>query len=314
MAIITYQCDTCHRSVDLPQNRLGFEVYSNCIITLNCKGNLVYVSAHPEYVRGSATPIDPTLTDWVQRLILYTHEQIVPATVWKVKHGLNNKPDVNVFVYDTNNTLVRFTPTSVTYPDVNTVKITLPLKYTGVIECIAKYSNMSDTTPVVATDTLIQISNTNHLTFAISRQYKNPVLNLAISTASVNSSSINATVPLSNNNSLLPWGNTSVVYFNGKNYNVYTVDLPAIIPDNITSAYAVTVTSLSTDLITDSPIIDQKGLVWILLSSGNTYNDKKLTSIVDVTSLTSQNNITTNNITSVNSSIITDMYPPIKIT
>ena len=312
MAIITYTCDTCHRSVDVPQNKFGFEVYRNCIITASCKGTLSYIATRPEYIRGTTTHISPNLPDWIQRLVLYKHTQKVPATTWKIKHNLNNKPDVNVFVYDNNNQLIKFIPSSVSYIDINTVQITLPLKYTGIIECIAKYSNTNINIPSTISDSLVQISNNHYLTFAVSRQYHNPILKLEISSAGVTSNSITVTVPLISNNSLLPWGNAHTAHFNGKNYIIYSIDLLPIIPDNITSAYAVTITSLSADNIIDSPIINHKGLIWILLSNGNMFSDKILTSAIDVTSLTYQNNITKNNITSVNSSIIIDIYPTIK--
>jgi hypothetical protein len=313
MAIVTYKCDTCRRNIDVPQNKNGFEVFRNCIITLNCKGKLYYAATYPEYIRGHATSIDNNLTDWMQRLLLYKHTQVVAATVWKVKHGLNNRPDINVYVYDINNNLIKFIPSSIIYIDINTVKIILPLKYTGIIECIAKYNNIDNNIPTTIVDKLFQISNEQHLTFALSRQYINPVLKLTINTANTNTGPINISVPLLNNNSLLPWGDTNNIYFNGKNFIVYTINLPTIIPNIITSTYTISITALSTNNITNSPIINQKGLVWILLSNGNTYNDKILTSVIDVTTLTNQNNTTTKTITSVNNGIIIDMYPPIKI-
>ena len=313
MAIITYTCDTCSRSVDIPQYKKGFEVFRNCVITMNCKGILSPTSTHTGYTRGTATPVVPDLVDWVQRSVLYTHTQQIAASVWKLKHNLNNKPDVDVFIYDGDN-LIKITPSSIDFINSNELVIYLPLKYKGVVQCVAKYNNaVGNVTPAIP---VLYTTASSHrsLTIAVTKQYTNPTITLGIHTAGVKPRVIEINVFLSANDSLMAWGDASVAHFNGKNYNVYTIDLSSIIPDNITSAYALTITEIEADNIPRSPIIQHKGLVWLLLSDGNAYSDKSLTAAVDVTKLTTDNNITSaNNITSINNNIITDIYPIIKI-
>lgn len=313
MSIITYKCDTCHRSVDVPQNKKGFEVYRNCIITLNCKGILSPTAVHSEYVRGNTTPVVANLTDWNQRLLLYKHTQQVSASVWKVTHNLNNIPDIKVFIYDSNDNLIIFTNAIITYVNANTITIKLPLKYIGVVECIAKYSNFVERITDTVNTAMMQLSNNHHLTFAVSKQYISPVLTLSIYSAGVNAVTITLHIPLTNNNALLPWGDVDTIYFNGKNYNVYTVDMSAIELITNISTYAFTISSLSTDTLVDSDIINHKGLIWILKSNGVLYSDKDLTSVLNVTKLTNHNNLSTNSITSVDSSAISKIYPTIKL-
>ena len=94
-----YQCDVCKRRNRVPTNKYSVDVIQRCIITKNCLGKLHKILTTAEANDVSAiTPSLPDTKDWVQRRVYYLHEQAIEDSVWIVRHGLANRPSVQVFV------------------------------------------------------------------------------------------------------------------------------------------------------------------------------------------------------------------------
>lgn len=162
-----YQCDTCSRKLRVPTNKTGMDVLIHCNITHGCQGKLHRLIIAKEI---SDTPaISPEVSgiqDWFQRKILYTHTQTVQAATWLIKHNLNNKPIIQLYVNRIINgiqQLVNFTPTTVITVDSNTTKLIFDIAVSGVVQCIALASqnstNPNATDAVPASEDIIQLTN-----------------------------------------------------------------------------------------------------------------------------------------------------------
>ena len=73
MAIVVYNCDTCKREVELPQNKEGLEVIQRCIITAGCRGKLYQTDLKLNHIRGKLPDSVIGLVDWSQREIGRAH-------------------------------------------------------------------------------------------------------------------------------------------------------------------------------------------------------------------------------------------------
>lgn len=98
MSVVTYKCNTCNRSIDIPQNKHGLEVIHRCVITDGCRGEMQYVTLRKNHVRRSTPPPIANLADWTQRQVLYNHDQPVKSVAWTVNHNLGVQPLIQVFV------------------------------------------------------------------------------------------------------------------------------------------------------------------------------------------------------------------------
>lgn len=174
MAIVTYKCDVCKRTIDLQRNIHGLETPNRCIITHGCRGNLYFNKLLPDFVRGK-TPDDVVgLDNWQQRAVLYDHEQAIARDAWSVEHNLGNSVNVSAFVNipteDDPDNLVEIEPDDIIIvsPDEITLKFSRP--YSGKAQLVARASDpqlLQPLAPVaVSTKELRQLSNLGEITVA----------------------------------------------------------------------------------------------------------------------------------------------------
>ena len=175
MAIVIYQCDTCTREVELTRNLEGLEAIGRCVITDNCKGFLQQRSVKPETVNGRPPKSVLGLDDWIQRRVLHTHEQASPNDTWQVKHQLDSRPSIQIFVLVDSadgEELVEVDPIDITYIDGNQLLLTFSSSVKGICQCIARTSTFNvvqeynDDQSVSGLDELIQVTTGLELTIA----------------------------------------------------------------------------------------------------------------------------------------------------
>ena len=53
MSTVTYKCNVCKREIKKLENKSGLTVFSRCIITEGCRGNLNKISVDPDNIRES---------------------------------------------------------------------------------------------------------------------------------------------------------------------------------------------------------------------------------------------------------------------
>lgn len=161
MTVIVYQCDTCNRTIDLPQNKKGLEVIQRCVITDGCRGKLSQIKVQRDFVRGEFPAAVDGLDDWSQRKLLYTHTQGVQLDTWTVEHNLGVFPSIQVFVerpvvtttttttaipcelrnYEEATTeLIEITPEDIITVDVNKFIVVFNKPEAGVVQCVARSS------------------------------------------------------------------------------------------------------------------------------------------------------------------------------
>jgi hypothetical protein len=308
MALVEYTCDTCKRSLSLPQNKLGVDMFSRCIITNNCKGTLTQVHVKSEYIIGNRVPEISKYDDWIQRKILYTHYQSQLSTKWYIKHNLNNIPEVEVYFTDLN------TPEPIRYNNFNTnvislneVELILESHHTGYAQCIAKFNNTEIPTISTTVTSLQTITWDNYLTVCIPIETKTPILTFSlIPPNKTTSQSVDIDVPLLANNTSLAWGDVESVYVYGRTYKIFTIPMSNLGTANYNfDQYSFKIKKLGGRSLS-------KNTVLFLLSTGQTTVDKVITHIIDsdIFSTTPLNIITNNNI-KVDTQVIKSVYPSI---
>ena len=254
MAVVVYTCDTCRRTIEIPQNPSGLEVMSHCIITDGCKGNLIQQAVKMEYIQGKLPAPDPTgLTDWIPRRVYYKLEQPVSLRVWKVPHNLGTKPSVQVYLYDAGGVLITTPSTEVAtspgdslqymlkYIDLFNVEITFADPQSGVVQCFARTTITDEKreqilTQSVTTAPMTSITGGGVLSLAIPLSGFDPT-RIRIGFISAYDTKITGPTALiftENSGSyttstLSPWSNTgdlqTRVFFSGKPWNVITANV-----------------------------------------------------------------------------------------
>ena len=310
MAIVNYTCDTCKRTITLPQNRQGFEVFTHCIITENCRGSLKPGATSMEILSGPAPVPDALLPDWIQRKILYTYTKTLASSKWNIKHNLNNLPEVLVYVQDlTSGKLVPTSDYTINYTDVNNLSVVFPLQQSGIAQCIARYNNTVVENVVQTSNNLVSISQNSYLTVAVSHLLTEPVLQMIVVPPQKSITyGIPFNITLNSNNASTAWGDINTIYNSGKTYSVYAFPLP-MINNNPHSfdQYTYYFSQLNGSSINKSDML-------ILLSTGVTSTDKTYNLVVDSVILENNNqSIINNNVAYINQSLIKTVYPPITV-
>ena len=182
MAIVVYKCTVCDREIQLIENPEGFERVNQCIITNECRGTLYRVDRLEDFAVGQP-PLDvPGLTNYIQRKVLFNHEQSIPESVWIVVHNLGVNPTVQTVVDRSEEvdgvivvTREEIEPELIEIIDSNTMRITFDRTETGIAQFIARSSApnkeaqaIETTTGLVADDIVyFQVSNDGTLTIAV---------------------------------------------------------------------------------------------------------------------------------------------------
>lgn len=300
MAINVYQCDTCDRTIDIPQNKHGIDTFGRCNITDGCKGHLRFVKNKPDHIVGQLTPDVEGLTDWVPRKALYKHIQPLATITWNIEHNLGTEPSVQVHVYLNeedyqNGILTEIEPTDISVIDGNNVTITLSAAYKGIAQCIARSTSLGEviTTVVTASD-LQQVS----LTDAVVDEYiviatlvdevTLPIYQLEfefidpVTASVVQTTTFDFTHPPHTG---VPWNNVKRFNLNGKVYTLRTAQVDTLLDTGtlfrLTSDYDPNQAfiMLTNSPYEDSDIVTTKAIDISQLNQNT--NNHLLTSIVD---------------------------------
>lgn len=320
MAIIQYECDTCKRLIDIPQNKKGMDTFGRCNITDGCKGRLHQVKVKPDHVIGQLTPDEEGLDNWVPRKLLYTHQQPLSSQTWTIKHNLNNQPSVLAYVYlnDTdylNGTLTALTPTTITVVDENTLTITFDDVQRGVAQCIARSTAKDD---VVVTADAIAASTFEAITVSPT------IIDRFLTIATLDSSTtvqydvqfLSANTfdpidlitldfispPFGEPGNVSPWYGTTRILINGRAYTVRTAAINDLPSDG--SAF----------YFTDLPV--HRDTFILLTKAPYTEYDRILDAVIDVADMTeaiaSTTTVVTDRQMSVSDSLWQTIYPTIR--
>lgn len=261
MAIIVYQCTVCDRVIEIPEQASSFERINQCIITNECRGTLFKTDRKEDFVVGQLPPDVIGLTNYIQRKVLFNHEQSIAKDVWTVTHNLGVNPSVQVIVNRTEEVdgviqinRVEIEPNLIEIINKNTVQITFDRPETGLAQCIARSSApnraqqiVEVTTGVAADDvSAFQLSNSGILTIAVDDEsflFGSPQINGVAGSPPVPIASVPVTINYLNDPdgfdttdvtsveysalfppiSSSPWNDANFVFIDGKKYTVRTI-------------------------------------------------------------------------------------------
>lgn len=326
MSVIQYQCDTCNRIIDIPQNKNGLEVMQNCIITDGCHGKLSQINIKLDHIRGNFPSKIDNLDDYIQRKILYNHKQSIKLIEWNIIHNLGIAPFIQVFIErpkvidnieninleneESFVELVEIEPEYIKIISINEILVGFSRPEKGIAQLIAKSSNKQQiiSTLVDTNITYTQLSNTSDVTIATLNDSNDITLDIMFYLPDGSTSSISYNVD--NNPSInSPWVNYNQIY-NGKTYtvrsfNLFDEDFSSI--DTGSSFSIETINGLQ---------VNKNDLLFLLAKYPYTTNDKivdKYLDIYDIAGTNSLNNTLYNNgELLINDEKITKIYPYIK--
>jgi len=225
MAIVRYQCDTCKRVIEHQQNAVGLEIYGRCIITDDCRGKLHQTEVLPTFLIGTLPPDVEGLNNWVQRKLLYTHNQTLSQQVWEIKHFLATEPSVQTHIY-LGPTLTEVTPDSITTVDKNTTLVTFSEPFRGIAQLISRSTNISQ--PVAKKDVAVVAETFSQGSSASTTAYNTipPGDKITIYWFDSKSNSLGFTTSdIKDNSTILSWKDYNSVFYKGKNYNIYNINV-----------------------------------------------------------------------------------------
>lgn len=256
MAVVTYQCSTCKRQINLVQNKQGLDHIGNCNITLGCRGQLMQKEVHEDFIRGSLSPDVVGLKNWVQRQVLFNFVQSVDRQNWVIVHNLGTQPSVQILVNvpisgnETNQ--VEILPTEIIYNSDDQLTLVLPKAYSGTAQLIARASNPDilnprpRPVPVTVVPTL-QITNAGTLTIATRASTTGTAVTIAVNLEYTSSAGpvidvgyIATNVP----SDLSPWADITRIMFKGKVYLVRTLNIQTV-SGQVTNGSAVALTTIN---------------------------------------------------------------------
>lgn len=295
MAVITYKCDTCNRTIDKTQNVLGLEVMNHCVITASCKGSLFKVGTKGNSVaRGFPSPV-AGLTDWRARRLMYNHDQPVNSSVWKIDHDLNTNPSVQVYVNRTTGsprteTLIEIEPQLIEYINPSTLLVHLNKSESGIAQCISRNATRVATKSIDVIQDIDPSSNDvtvgtmlTQSTLTIATLVMDTEINVGINfLSSKDLSIIEGINPLdfgaATSNSL--WYPHELVFIKGKFYKIHSclINFTQLIDSGVRDG-----SFFFFDSINGNPL--KLGDAYILLSKppNQTYVDREVDYVVDLT-------------------------------
>lgn len=236
MSVTAYQCDKCKRQLELVDSQQTITIVNKCIITKNCKGKLQLVERKYDGIIGKPSQYEQNIEDYVIAPRLYVHTQVLPASVWKIKHKLSTNPIVVVYVNSNidGKQSYREVPTEdivVDVVDENNITVYFANNQIGIVHVISRSS--IDVDPVAEKHiTLNQITSNGILTIGVpihlatSIQYQTQI---TIYDPSTNQPLVFTTIftahKFNDQISLFdtPWKDAQVVATNGVIYKCYSV-------------------------------------------------------------------------------------------
>jgi len=327
MSVIQYQCDTCNRIIDIPQNTNGLEVIQNCIITDGCHGKLSQIDVKLDHIRGNFPSKVDNLNDYIQRKILYNHKQSIKLTEWNIIHNLGIAPFIQIFIerpkiiedlenVDLTNTdslveLIETEPDYIEIISINEIRVGFPRPEKGIAQLIAKSSNKKQIIASTLVDTKInyvQLSNTSEVTIGTLDDSNNITLDIMFYLPDGSTSLISYTVD--NNPSInSPWVDYNKIY-NGKTYTVRSFNL---FDEDFSTVE--TGSSFSIEAINGLQV-NKNDLLFLLTKYPYSTNDKIIDKYLDIYDVDDTNSLNTtlynNGEMSINEEKITKIYPYIK--
>lgn len=310
---VQYKCNVCNRSIEVPENKRGLDVFGNCIITNQCKGTLFFVKNTPSILRNTA-PEPSKLADWVYTPQIVTFTQNNARSIWKFKHTLTAVPSLSVHIWtvDSNNKTitVHLKENEYSYTFNNQyLELTFPSKFSGMVQCVVR-NTTSILQPPKIHDQFVKVSTSGLVSLAI---HSHNNLYVATDTGVHNNAlsillnEIQIDYDLGTNDPGQSWGNINQIYMYGNTYDISTFNILVDTPNDFIDS------SSSVRNYSAYRYIGEDPMMYILMSNSNNYVDKIYNKIVNVFELNVNNNYIKNNELYISPSIIRECYPHIKL-
>ena len=238
MSLIVYKCDTCKRTIEKKQDINALNTIGNCIITDRCRGNLYVEKVVPAQQIPSLTEPVTGLTDWKQRVALYTHEQGVATSTWTIDHNVQGTPTVEVFIDNGTGIIERTTDVIVKLLTDSKVELVFDIPQSGIAQLLNRGVNDSETFKAPNQTTTAASSNVK-----VQATTGSAVLTLAVPSdkllTEVSVALINSTTQVKTDISAIPvtlvptespWADVSKIHILEKDLQVIEVDLSSYLP------------------------------------------------------------------------------------
>lgn len=169
MSTITYKCNVCKREIEKLENKHGLTVFSKCIITEGCRGNLYKIYRDSSNIRESFPPIQEGVKDYFPRKLLYKHTQNVAAKEWRVVHNLSSSPTIIVYEKDNNGgyTILDQDEYTVSIVDGDKLNIAFKTSKKGEAHCISRTTVPQRPKLLRADEAPLQITSNGILTISV---------------------------------------------------------------------------------------------------------------------------------------------------
>jgi hypothetical protein len=168
MSTITYKCNTCKREIRKIENLHGLTVFSKCIITDGCRGNLYKIGHDLDSIREEFPSPQIDINDYYPRKFLYIHNQPTNAYEWKVFHNLSVIPTLSVYKsVDGEMVKVDQDQYTVNIIDKDSLSIKFDTKKYGIVHCISKSSIPAVPKLLPPVEELNQVSSDGAFVFAV---------------------------------------------------------------------------------------------------------------------------------------------------
>jgi len=338
MSIVVYNCDTCNREIELPQNKEGLEVVQRCIITSGCRGKLHQIALKLNHIRWKLPDSVVGLDDWTRRNVLYNHTQTIQSISWTVTHNLGVIPTIQVFVERATSapidinvpcssrqqsdsiSLLEVQPYNIEITSVNEFVVTFNTPEAGMVQCVARSSiPVVDDVVAPVTSAAIQLTNGAELSIA-TKDSAIPATTIPIIARFItpDGTVIDITYTVDTTPATLsPWSTNSKVLISGEIYQVRSFNVVFDLLGNILPEFLNTAipngSSLKIITVNDASI-NQNSNEFILLLAKEPYafTDRIMDRYVNATSGISQETTSffyNNAEISMQDSIIENTYP-----
>ena len=303
MAIVVYNCDTCKREIELPQNTDGLDTLQRCVITHGCRGKLYQVRVHPDYLRGKTPANVSGLNNWIPRRLIYNHTQPIARQTWNIQHNLGTLPTLEVLVdrpleNDPDNT-EEIQPEDFRIIDSNNVQLFFERAWSGMAQLVVRQSDPNLLSPIqqepVVEIPLIPISNEGEITVAVLKQGSGlndlePIIDLQLTyNTPVGTIPVLVYNPDDSPSIFSAWRDFDEVVIRGKVYTIYSFNgiTTSMTNGDVTSGSTFGFTGVKRDPITTPgsfTTINKSEILILLARPGQTTVDKIVNGFIDVTS------------------------------